>query len=190
VTPFIPRSCRVSPSRAIGAKQAGVTVAPLLIAAFLASAIGCGTSPPAAPTVPAAPNPVAPAPAPGASLNLSGAWTGVGTDAQGPEKFRWTLTQTDSAVAGTAILEPADPTDGTCGSCHKQKSGIITGRISENALTLTLDFPRGGNDLTPLCGLTLTATATELAAGRIAALYTGSTTCEGPITDGMLVVSR
>jgi len=157
-------------------------VAPLFIAALLATATGCGSSP-------AAPNPTA-GPAPGSSLNLTGMWIGSGTDAQGPEKFSWTLTQTGGNVTGTAILDPADPADGTCGSCHKQKSGTVSGTISGTALSLTLDFPKGGGDLTPLCGLTLSATTTDVAAGRIASAYTGTTTCEGPITDGMLVMSR
>lgn len=66
----------------------------------------------------------------------------------------------------------------------------MSGTISGTALTLTLDFPEGGSDLTPLCGLTMTATTTDVAAGRIASAYTGSTTCEGPITDGRLVMAR
>jgi len=159
-------------------------LAPLLIAALLATATGCGSSP----TAPAAPS-VAPGATPGVSLNLTGTWIGTGTDAQGPEKFRWMLTQTGSNLTGTATLDPADPTDGTCGSCHKLKSGTVTGTISGGALTLTLHFPEGGDDITPLCGLTMTATTTDVAAGRIASAYTGSTTCEGPITDGRLVMS-
>jgi hypothetical protein len=154
----------------------------LLIAALLATATGCGPST-------TAPNATAGL-TPGASLNLSGTWIGTGTDAQGPEKFRWTLTQTGNNVTGTAMLDPADPTDGTCGSCHKQKSGTFAGMISGAALTMTLDFPEGGGDVTPLCGLTMKATTTDVAVGRIASAYTGSTTCEGPITDGMLVMSR
>jgi len=43
---------------------------------------------------------------------------------------------------------------------------------------------------TPLCGLTMSVTTTDVAAGRIVSAYTGSTTCEGPSTDGMLVMSR
>ena len=34
------------------------------------------------------------------------------------------------------------------------------------------------------------ATTSDIAAGRIAASYTGTTTCEGPITDGKLTVTR
>jgi hypothetical protein len=93
-------------------------------------------------------------------------------------------------VTGSAVLDPGNPADGTCGSCHKQKNGTVSGTISGTALSLTLDFPKGGGDLTPLCGLTMSATTTDVAAGRIASAYTGTTTCEGPITDGMLVMSR
>ena len=151
--------------------------APLVAAALLLAMTGCSSSP-------AAPNSA------NSALNISGSWTGTGTDAQGPEKFRWTLTQTGSTLTGTAIMDPGDPADGSCASCHKQKNGTVSGTISGTALTLTLDFPKGGSDLTPLCGITMTATTSDVAAGRIAAAYTGTTTCEGPITDGMLVVAR
>ena len=145
---------------------------------------GCGASP-AAP-VPAVPATTTTA----AASNLTGTWTGTGTDAQGPETFRWTLTQTGDAVTGTAVMNSANPTDGSCGSCHKQKNGTLSGTLSGTTLTLTLDFPSGGTDITPLCGLTMNATTADVAAGRIAASYTGTTTCEGPITDGALVVVR
>ena len=166
---------------------AATAVRPLLLAWLVAAAAGCGSSP-AAPMAPNLPNP-----ATGglpASLNLAGTWIGAGTDAQGPEMFRLTLAQTGNSMTGTAIMDPADPTDGSCGSCHKQKSGTVTGTLSGTALALTMDFPKGGTDLTPLCGLTMTAATSDVAAGRIASAYTGSTTCEGPITDGSLVLSR
>ena len=38
--------------------------------------------------------------------------------------------------------------------------------------------------------ITMTAATTDVAAGRIAARYTGTTTCEGPITAGSLTVVR
>lgn len=155
---------------------------------ILWSASGCGASPaaPAAPTAPAATTPSGPA----ASTNLTGTWTGTGTDAQGPETFTWTIAQSGSALSGTALMQPANTTDGTCGSCHKQKAGTLTGTMSGTVLTLTLAFPDGGNDLTPLCGITMTATTSNMTPSRIVAAYTGSTTCEGPITDGALVMAR
>jgi len=164
-------------------------LAPLFAAALLIAATGCGSSPvapntatPTAPTATTTPTP--------STANLAGTWTGTGTDAQGPETFRWTVTQTGDSISGAVVLEPTDPGDGSCGSCHKQKTGTLAGTLSGGALTLTLDFPAGGKDLTPLCGITMTATTTDIAAGRIAAAYAGTTTCEGPITDGRLVVIR
>jgi hypothetical protein len=158
----------------------------LIVSALgLLPALGCGSSP--APTSPSS--------APLALMtlsgtNLSGTWNGSGTDAQGPETFTWSLTQTGQAISGTSILEPADATDGTCGSCHKQKVGTVSGAITGTTLTLTLAFPAGGADLTPLCGITMTATTSDATQDRIAAAYTGTTTCEGPITDGTLVMVR
>lgn len=133
-------------------------------------------------------NPTAPSSAP--TLNMTGAWIGSGTDAQGPETFTWTLTQTNGLISGTVSLEPKDPADGTCGSCHKQKIGTFSGTLSGTALTLTMDFPSGGKDLTPLCGITMTARTSDVAAGRIASTYTGTTTCEGAIADGTFVMVR
>lgn len=159
------------------------TSVPLFVAALLLTAIGCGSSP-------AAPNTTTPTTTTPSAANLTGTWTGTGTDAQGPETFRWTVTQTGDRISGAAVLEPTDPADGSCGSCHKQKTGTLAGTLSGGALTLTLDFPAGGKDITPLCGITMNATTTDVAAGRIAAAYTGTTTCEGPITDGTLVVTR
>ena len=161
------------------------TLAPLFVAALLIPLAGCGS--------PAAPNPTAPTTTTTTTLSaatLTGTWTGTGEDAQGPETFRWTVTQTGDRISGAVVLDPADPADGSCGSCHKQKTGTLAGTLSGGALTLTLDFPAGGTDITPLCGITMTATTTDVAAGRIAAAYTGTTTCEGPITDGTLVVMR
>jgi len=155
-------------------------LAPAFVAVLL-SGTGCTSS--AAP-----PNPTAPSNTP--TLNVTGTWVGSGTDAQGPETFSWTLTQTNGQISGRVALEPKDPADGTCGSCHKQKTGTFSGTLSGTALTLTMDFPAGGKDLTPLCGITMTASTTDVAAGRIASPYTGTTTCEGAIADGTLVMVR
>ena len=153
---------------------------PLLFLLF-----GCGASP-AAPAAPAGSTTTTTT----STTNLTGTWTGTGTDAQGPETFRWTVTQTGDRITGTAVMNSANPTDGSCGSCHKRKSGTLAGTFSNGALTLTLDFPAGGSDITPLCGITMHASTSDIAAGRIAAAYTGTTTCEGPITDGTLTVAR
>jgi hypothetical protein len=160
-------------------------LAPLFVAALLLTATGCGSSPAApAATTPAGTSPAA------STTNIAGTWTGTGSDAQGAETFTWTVTQTGDKISGSAVLDSANRNDGSCGSCHKQKNGTLSGTLSDGALSLTLSFPDGGADITPLCGITMNATTKDIAAGRIAASYTGTTTCEGAITDGTLVVAR
>ena len=164
-------------------------LAPLIAAALLTTLAGCGssTSIPSAPTTATTTTTTIPA---FSSTNLAGTWTGTGNDAQGAETFVWTVTQIGDRLSGRVVLDSANRTDGSCGSCHKQKTGTLAGSLSNGALSLTLDFPSGGSDITPLCGLTMNATTSDVAAGRVAAAYTGTTTCEGPITDGTLVVMR
>jgi hypothetical protein len=167
------------------------TRAPLIVAALLLPLAGCGSPAPATSTAPTTTTTAVPAPAPTPSAtNLTGTWTGTGTDAQGPETFSWSVTQTGDRLTGSVVMDSANPNDGTCGSCHKRKTGTLAGTLSGGALSVTLDFPQGGTDITPLCGLTMNATTTDVAAGRITATYTGTTTCEGPITDGKLTVTR
>lgn len=161
-------------------------LAPLIVAALLLPLAGCGSSPAA----PAATTTAPVSSAPPSTTNLTGTWTGTGTDAQGPETFTWTVTQVGDRITGSVVLDSANPTDGSCGSCHKQKHGTLDGTLSNGALALTLDFPEGGTDITPLCGITMHAATSDIASGRIAASYTGTTTCEGPITDGKLTVTR
>jgi hypothetical protein len=159
-----------------------------LLAAAIFTAAGCG-SPAAVPSAPTA-NPGAPPVPSSSAANLTGTWTGTGTDAQGAETFVWTVTQNGDQLTGSATMNSANPSDGSCGSCHKQKAGTLTGTMTNGALSLTLDFPAGGSDITPLCGLTLKAATNDIAGGQIAAAYTGTTTCEGPIADGTLIVRR
>jgi hypothetical protein len=171
-----------------GLYSSAVTISiPLLAAAILITTACSSSAPnPAAPSTPTTTTTV-----PGStSANLTGTWKGTGDDAQGPETFTWTVTQNGDQLSGAVVLNSANPDDGSCGSCHKQKTGTLSGTLSNGALTLTLDFPAGGSDITPLCGITMHTTTRDIAAGRIAASYTGTTTCEGPITDGTLTVTR
>jgi hypothetical protein len=163
------------------------TRAPLIVAALLLPLAGCGSPALSVSTAPT--TTTTPTPTPSAT-DLTGTWTGTGTDAQGPETFKWTVTQTGDRLTGSVVMDSANPNDGSCGSCHKRKSGTLAGTLSGGALSVTLDFPEGGTDITPLCGLTMNATTADVAPGRISASYTGTTTCEGPISDGKLTVTR
>jgi hypothetical protein len=153
-----------------------------LLAALLLSWSVCACGSTAAPSVPAAPSSTS-------SLNLSGTWSGTGSDVKGPEIVTWGLMQSGAALSGTAELRAVDPKDGSCGSCHKNKQGTFSGTLSGSALTLTMTFPSGGADDTPLCSITVNATAS--ASDRtITATYDGSDTCEGLLANGTLAMTR
>jgi hypothetical protein len=148
----------------------------------------CGTSPqPASPIAPVVPAPT-PAPAP-STIDVTGRWTGTGSDSFSPELVTWVLTQSGSTVSGSVEFNAVDPADGTCGSCHKVKRGAFAGTLSGSSLTLTMKFPAGGNVPTPICVADLAGAAT-VAGQRIAASYTGTDTCEGFFADGKIELSR
>jgi hypothetical protein len=99
------------------------------------------------------------------------------------------ISQAGATLTGTAELKAVDPSDGTCGSCHKVKKGTLTGTISGNAMTIALTFPAGGDVPAPICTADLSAAGT-LADRRITATYTGSDTCEGMYSNGVFELAR
>ena len=136
-----------------------------------------------------APSPVSTVPNP--VLNVAGSWSGTSTDSQGMTVVDWTITQTGSAVTGTVRTNAPDPSDGSCNSCHRNKSGTFTGTVSGNILTMTMQFAAGADgDPTPICSATMTGTATSTADGRLGGGYTGSDTCEGSFLNGSLAMTR
>jgi hypothetical protein len=124
------------------------------------------------------------------SPTMSGTWSGTGSDSQGPESMAWQLTQTGDLVTGTAITRGGDTTDGTCASCHKNKSGTLSGTISGNSLRVTMFFPTGGDVPTPICSVTMDATASDITTRKIAGTYTGEDTCEGPFSNGAFTLDH
>jgi len=136
-----------------------------------------------------APSPVSTVPNP--VLNVAGSWSGTSTDSQGMTVVDWTITQTGSAVTGTVRTNAPDPSDGSCNSCHRNKSGTFSGAVSGNILTMTMQFAAGADgDPTPICSATMTGTATRTADGRLGGGYTGSDTCEGSFLNGSLTMTR
>ena len=164
----------------------------LLVAAFAAWLVACGSMPPALTT---APSPAAPAPPPSpavpgpVSLSLSGTWTGMGSDSFSPERVTWVIAQSGTSLSGTAEINAVDPSDGTCGSCHKVKKGTLTGTLSGSAITISMKFPAGGDVPAPICDAELTAAGT-VADRRITATYMGSDTCEGVYSNGVMDLAR
>ena len=127
------------------------------------------------------------------SSSLSGTWRGSGTDTHrgksGGMQVTWVLTQSGSTVTGTAELAPVDPADGSCASCHKIKKGTFAGTLSGDALSVLMRFPAGGADLTPICAVDLSGTATVVDR-RITASYRGTDTCEGIFSNGTIELTR
>ncbi len=130
------------------------------------------------------------------SVNLTGTWTGTASDrwvnrgVTDAMTVTWILTQTGSAVSGTAVSNPLNPNDGSCSSCHRGKSGTVSGTVSGNALSLTMHFPGTAGEITPACSATFTGTAATLATTAFTFLYTGNDSCEGPFSEGSLGVTR
>jgi len=156
-----------------------VTLAPTMLA------ISCGGSA-TQPIV--APTPVLP-PAPQAGL--AGTWTGTGADSQGAITVAWSLTQSGDSVSGTVKTQAVNPNDGSCNSCHRNKSGSLLGTISKSTLNVTMFFAAGGNgDPTPACSATLTGRMAIVAEPSLTVDYAGADTCEGPFMNGTLVMVR
>ncbi len=160
----------------------------LLFGALAAWLAACGsmssgyTSSPAA----TAPSPVVPTPS---AVVLNGTWTGTGSDSFSPELVTWVISQSGTALSGTAEINAVDPRDGTCGSCHKVKRGTLTGTLSGSSVTVSMKFPAGGDVPAPICDADLSATGT-IADRHITATYTGTDTCEGTYSNGVIELAR
>ncbi len=152
------------------------------------AAAACG-APSTSPSVPAPASP----PTPTASvLNLSGRWSGTGSDPQGAEQIALTMTQSDTGLlTGTADLKPLNAADGSCASCHKFKSGTFTGSVSGATVAMKIVFPAGGDGVpTPMCTITFDLSAAGVTGDRVNASYAGDDSCEGAFTGGTLAIAR
>ena len=149
------------------------------VMAIMVLAISCAGSP-ATPTSPSS-----------QPIGFAGTWNGTGVDSQGATTVIWSLTETGAAVSGTVTTQAVDPNDGSCNSCHRNKSGTVSGTISGTKLTLTMFFAAGvSGDPTPACSATVTGTASSTGGGTLAGEYSGVDTCEGPFTNGTLAMAR
>ena len=155
-----------------------VTLAVLSATALALLAISCGGSP------------AAPLAAPSPSVDLAGTWDGTGVDSQGATTVTWALRQTGTSVSGTVATKSADA-DGSCNSCHRNKTGTFSGTIAGTTLALTIFFAAGvDGDPTPACTATLTGTATSTVADMLTTAYSGADSCEGQFLNGTLVMAR
>jgi hypothetical protein len=124
-------------------------------------------------------------------LNLTGTWKGTGHDtfvrnnAADGMRVTWVLTQTGSAISGTVRTTALVPGDGSCSSCHRDKTGTVSGTISGSALSLTMDFPGMNGEVTALCAVTLNGTASAIANNTFTTAYSGTDSCENVTPGGL-----
>ena len=157
-------------------KSALRTASTCLLAATMTACAGASAG------VPATPSP---------AFSLTGTWHGTGVDSGGATVVTWSLVQSGTNVSGTMATQAVDPADGSCNSCHRNKSGTVAGTIAGNALTLSMNFAAGvSGDPTPICSSSFTGTAPDAATRTISVVYTGSDSCEGPLNDGTLAMTH
>jgi hypothetical protein len=104
----------------------------------------------------------------------------------------WKLTQTGANVSGTVTTQSIDPPGHAfCNSCHRSRTGTLSGTISGTTLTWTASFPAdAANDPTPSCTATLNGTISDITGNSPSGVYTGQDSCEGLYTDGSLTLAR
>ena len=155
-----------------------------VLAAAGLMAFACGSQPP-----PSAPSTSPTSPAQASQGNLTGTWSGSGSDSFSAEQVTWVLTQSDSTITGRAALSPVDPADGSCASCHKLRNGTVNGTFDGSTLTIRMNFPAGGDVPTPICTTDLSGTATVIA-NQVTGTYSGTDSCEGFYANGQLTLTR
>lgn len=123
-------------------------------------------------------------------LDLTGTWTGSGSDGLGPETFTWVLAQSGNALSGSVSMRPLSLTDGSCGSCHKVKDGSLSGSVSRTAVTLRMSFALGGSQPTPTCLVTMDVSASGVTSTSLSSSYNGSDSCEPAVALGSIRMTR
>ena len=119
----------------------------------------------------------------------SNANTGANGTPIGTTIVTFKLTQTEANVSGTMTTQSTDA-PGTCASCHRSRTGALTGTVSGTTLSWTASFPAGPNDPTPSCTATLTGTLSDITGSSLSGAYSGKDSCEGDYTDGTLAMAR
>jgi hypothetical protein len=116
--------------------------------------------------------------------------TGGGVGGVGTTIVSWRVAQAGANVSGTVTTQSTDA-PGTCASCHRSRTGALSGTITGTALHWTATFPADpAKDPTPICAATLSGTITDITADSVSGTYSGADTCEGQYTNGTLTMAR
>jgi hypothetical protein len=161
-----------------------------LIAAFAVPVVSCGAGSGMPDMNPANSGPPEPPPTFTGTGVDSNPNTGAASTGLGTTVVTWRMTQDGANVSGTVTTQSTDA-PGTCASCHRSRTGALTGTISGTALTWTVSFPENAaSDPTPSCASTLTGTIADITASSVSGPYSGSDACEGQYTNGSLTMAR
>ena len=99
----------------------------------------------------------------------------------GTERVTWTLTQSGANVSGPVIV--AD-------SGFPVVNGSLTGTVSGSTLTYSINIPAGGIAISPTCTGHIDGTMNIPTAREMAGKFTGTSTCEAPISGGDLALTK
>jgi hypothetical protein len=114
--------------------------------------------------------------------SLTGTYAGTVSDASGPGRLTWRLTQSNADVSGTFTAR--DDVSGITAD------GSVTGTVSGSSLTFRMTA--GAGTLPPpfaSCSLDLNGTA-QVTAAAIDGTYTGRNSCTGPFANGRLSLTK
>ena len=147
----------------------------LIVAVLLAAAMGCNDNSPANPT----PNPTP------TVTNVAGTWTGSIAVAGQTARMTWTLSQSNAAVTGPALI--------TLATGIVLLNGSLNGTVTGNTLAFTISVGPGGIPTQPTCVGQMTGTMTA-AIGATSTLTgpmtVSSSTCVVPITNATMTLTR
>ena len=145
----------------------------LLVSVLLAAAVACNDNSSSTTT----PTPTV--------INVAGTWTGAITVAGQTARMTWTLSQTNAAVTGPALISLATGT--------VLLNGSLNGTVTGNSLAFTISVGPGGIPTQPSCvgQMTGTMTATIGATSTLTGPMTvSSSTCVVPITNATMTLTR
>lgn len=129
-------------------------------------------------------------------VDLTGVWSGTASDF-GVRMGRvdgmtvnWNVSQVGGAITGTVTSGALVPGDGSCSSCHRVKSGTLSGTVTGASVSLSMAFPGNPGEITPLCSVSFTGSAPAVTNAAVTLAYTGTDSCMGVFQDGALVMGR
>jgi hypothetical protein len=117
------------------------------------------------------------------AVNVAGTWNGNLPTLLGTARVTWALTQTGTAVSGTASVVDA--------TAQPVFSGPLSGSVSGSTLTYNVTIPAGGVPVVPSCTGRIDGTM-AVNGSSMSGAFTGTSSCQSqvPLTGGNLTMSK